>query len=52
VSVTLSALRATVGFAVLNNAGPPLVEAMVFVSLLLWLRYRSSRTSWEEAIGR
>jgi hypothetical protein len=51
-SVTLSALRAIVGFAFLNNAGPPLVEAMVFISLLLWLRYRTSRTSWEEVSGR
>ena len=47
-SVTLSALRAGVGFAFLSNAGPPLVEIMVFVSLLLWLRYRGSRTAWEE----
>ncbi len=51
-SFTLSILRAAVGFAFLSNAGPPLVEIMVFISMMLWLRYRGSRTEWGEADGR
>jgi len=47
--ITLAILRTGVGFFVLSNAGPPLVEATIFLCLLLWLRYRSSRTVWESA---
>ncbi len=48
IALTLAGLRTAAGFAVLSNAGPPMVEAMVFLCMLLWLRYRSSRTPWEK----
>jgi len=51
-SFTLSTLRVGVAFALPNNVGPPMVEAMVFVSLLFWLRRRQSRTAWQEEYAR
>lgn len=45
--VTLSLLRAVAGYLFLNSIGPLLVEIMVFIVLLIWLRYRNSRTVWK-----
>ncbi|HJQ25506.1 MAG TPA: hypothetical protein VKA60_16420 [Blastocatellia bacterium] len=52
ICVMLAALRTGIAFVFVNNAGPPLVEAAVFVCLLVWLRYRGSRTAWRETDGR
>jgi len=49
---TLAALRAAIGYAFVSNVGPPLIEGMVFVCLLLWLRYRSNRSVWGERVER
>lgn len=48
---TLALLRTAVGFAFVSSAGPPMVEATVFLCLLVWLRYRGSRTPWGEVHG-
>lgn len=50
--VTLAILRAAAGFFFLSNIGPPVVEAAVFLCLLVWLRYRGSRTAWEGTVVR
>jgi hypothetical protein len=49
---TLAMLRVGVGYAFVSNLGPPLVEGVVFVCLLLWLQYRSSRSAWGERVDR
>jgi hypothetical protein len=50
--LTLAALRAVARQAFVGNTGHPLVEATIFVCLLIWLRYRGSRTAWRELLDR
>lgn len=49
VAVTLAALRSAAGYAFVGTAGPPIVEATIFVAILLWIRARSARTPWASA---
>lgn len=48
-AATLASLRTATGFVFVGTAGPPLVEATIFVAILLWLRVRSFRTPWGNA---
>jgi hypothetical protein len=52
ICLTLALLRAVSAFTITNNAGPPIVEAMIFVTLFGWIRYRGSRTKWGETHAR
>jgi hypothetical protein len=49
VSVTLAGLRSAAGYAFVGTAGPPLVEATIFIAILLWISARSARTPWVSA---
>jgi hypothetical protein len=51
-AIALSGLRTGAGYAVVSPLSLPLVEATVFVVLLSWLRYRTTRTAWSENVGR
>jgi hypothetical protein len=52
ICVMLGLLRTAAGYTFAGSAGPPIVEAAIFVCLLIWLRYRTSRTAWGEISDR
>lgn len=45
-AATIAALRIAVGYLIVSPAGPPLVEAVVFVGMLVWLRAQTHRSVW------
>lgn len=45
-ALTVAALKVTAGYLVTSPIALPVVDATVFISLFLWLRYRSGRTAW------
>ena len=47
ICTTIAVLRFVAAFVIVSNLGPPVIEAMVFLALLLWIRKKSSRTRWE-----
>ena len=44
---TIAILRFFAGYVLVSNIGPPVIELVVFFSLLIWIRKKNSRTLWE-----
>lgn len=52
IAITYSVAIVASRFVFLNAVAPIAAEASLFVALLVWLRRRTSRTLWEEQVGR
>lgn len=51
-AMTLAAMRTGAAYVIVSPLTLPVVEATAFLALLAWLRYRTTRTPWNDAVGR
>lgn len=51
-SATLSMLRVSAAYAFLSPLAPPLIEFSALMTGFMWLKRRTHRTSWEDAVVR
>jgi len=51
-AATLAVLKPLAGFVIEGNAGPPVIEGMLFVVAVFWVRQRGARTPWREVLDR
>lgn len=52
VAGSLALMRTSAAYAIQNPLALPVVEAMAFIAMMAWLRYRTTRTVWDDNGGR